>query len=140
MRKLLLGLIVVCSFRNAGHAQATIDPIDKAYESCKQEHNTAAGMANCAFDAYKSWNNELNKYYNRIIKLLTKHGDISSFKNAQKTWVAYRDAEFTAYNNMFNKPGDRWAVIRAENRIALVRARVLQLRSYCDSLQIKHKG
>lgn len=137
MRVLLLGLIVVCSFKHAAYAQSTIDPIDKAYESCKQEHNTTAGMANCAFDAYKSWNNELNKYYNRVLKLLRKQGDISSFKNAQKAWVAFRDAEFTAYNNMFNKQGDRWTVIRAENRIALVRARALQLHSYYDSLQIK---
>ncbi|MGN6568893.1 MAG: lysozyme inhibitor LprI family protein [Flavipsychrobacter sp.] len=137
MRRLLLGLIILFSFKSATHAQTTIDPIDKAYANCKQAHNTPAGMANCAFDAYKSWNNELNKYYNRTLKLLRKQGDISSLKNAQKAWTAFRDAEFTAYNNMFNKSGDRWTAIRAENRIALVRARALQLRNYYDSLQVK---
>jgi len=136
--KYLLAFILFYSVTNSkAQTQIVEDPIDKAYESCKTEHNTPAGMANCAFDAYKRWDSDLNKYYNKVIKSLKKQGDISSFKKSQEAWVAFRDAEFGAYNNMFNKPGDRWAVIRAESRIAIVRARVLQLREYYDSLQKK---
>lgn len=137
--KYLLAFILFCSAASSNaQTQIVEDPIDKAYESCKIEHNTPAGFANCAFDAYKRWDSDLNKYYNKVVKSLKKQGDISSFKKSQATWVAFRDAEFAAYNNMFNKTGDRWAVIRAESRIAIVRARVMQLRNYYDSLQKKN--
>jgi len=137
MRYVLLTILLAGALNCSAQKQGDQDPIDKAYENCKLEHSDAAGIANCAFEAYKHWDSELNKYYNRILKSLKKQGDIGSFKNAQKAWVAFRDAEFTAYNGMFNRPGDQWATIRAENRIAIVRARALQLRNYSDSLQRK---
>src|SRR3569623_1805236 len=100
MKYYLLAFILFCSVTNSkAQVQTTEDPIDKAYESCKAEHNTPAGMANCAFDAYKHWDSDLNKYYNKVIKLLKKRGDISTFKKSQAAWVTFRDAEFTAYNN-----------------------------------------
>ncbi|MBA3829123.1 MAG: DUF1311 domain-containing protein [Taibaiella sp.] len=113
----------------------SIDAIDQDYNKCKIEHNTAPGMSQCAYVAYGKWDSEMNRNYQRILKLLKKPADKSLFTTAQNSWKTFRDAEFAAYNSMFNRPGDKWTILRLESRINIVRVRTLQLYQYYDSLK-----
>jgi uncharacterized protein YecT (DUF1311 family) len=114
------------------------DPIDQSYEDCLRKDTSIANISNCAYVAYAKWNKELEKYYNKIQRELKKAKDKSSFIQSQRAWQAYRDAEFNSYDNMFNRPGDRWTYIRANNRVDIVKARVLQLREYYEILTAKN--
>ncbi len=114
------------------------DPIDKSYEECLQKDTSAINLSNCAYEAYSQWDRELNKSYNKLVKELVIPKDKAAFLQSQKAWLAYRDAEFHLYDNMLNKPGEKWTFERANDRVNLVKHRVLQLRGYYQILSSKN--
>ena len=111
------------------------DAIDIAYRDCLLKDTSSGNIDACAFIAYGKWNKELDNAYNKLMKSLKKAKDKAALKQSQIAWKAYRDAEFTSYNNMFNCPGNKWCRRRQDGRIDIVRARVLQLRGYAESMK-----
>ncbi len=109
-------------------------PIDKTFTECQARDTSAGNLYNCAFEAYASWDRLMDKEYKKLIKNLKADKDKSAMKAAQISWVAYRDNEFRAYDNMFNKPGQYWTRLRALGRIDIVRTRALQLQQYNENL------
>ena len=113
------------------------DAIDLAYRNCLLKDTSSGNIDGCAFIAYGNWNKELDKAYDRLLKELKKSKDKAALKQSQTAWKAYRDAEFTSYDNMFNCPGNKYCLMRQNGRIDIVRSRALQLRGYYEALK-KH--
>ena len=113
------------------------DHIDTEYKACLTKDTTCANISICAFTAYGKWDKEMDKAYNKLLKSLKKEKDKTALKQSQAAWKAYRDATFRSYDNMFDRTGDKWCQLRHDDRIAIVRARTLQLRNYSDAFKKK---
>ena len=113
------------------------DRIDEEYHQCLLKDTSYANVSACSFAAYSKWDKEMNKTFNKFIGKLKKDKDKAAMKQSQKAWLAYRDAEFSSYNFMFDRPGNRWSVLRQEGRIEIVRERTLQLRAYLEALDTR---
>ena len=114
------------------------DPIDQAYQTCLQKDTSTANICACAFTAYGKWETEMNNAYKKLSKTLKTDKDKAALKQAQAAWLAYKEAEFTNYDHIFNRPGGKWCGIRQDNRIEMIRARTLQLRAYTEALKKKN--
>ena len=136
---LKLALILCLSvFSTAIYAQAAKqDPIDVAYKTCLATDTSSANIDACAFVAYGKWDKEMESAYKKLLRVLKKETDKTALKQSQTAWAAYRDASFKSYDNMFNRPGCKWCLLRHDDRIEVVRARTLQLRNYIEALKKK---
>jgi uncharacterized protein YecT (DUF1311 family) len=135
-----LSLIVLLASAANGHAQTLReerqeDRIDVEYNECLNKDSSSVNICNCAFVAYDKWNKELDNAYKKVLKTLKKEKDRDALKQSQTAWVVFKDAEFKAYDFMFNIPGTNWCSLRQDGRIDIVRARTLQLRSYAESFK-----
>ncbi len=136
MPKIYLLLLLLLQLVGRASAQVVAeDAIDIAYRNCLLKDTSSGNIDGCAFIAYGKWNKELDHAYDKLLKSVKKPKDKAALKQAQTAWVAFRDAEFASYDNMFNCPGNRWCMVRQDSRIDLVRARTLQLRRYAGSLK-----
>ncbi len=133
-RYLILILFLLVAFHVSAQTVKE-DAIDIAYRDCLLKDTSSGNIDACAFIAYGKWDKELDKAYGKLMKELKKTKDKAALKQSQAAWKAYRDAEFTSYNNMFNCPGNKWCMRRQDGRIDIVRARVLQLRSYAEAMK-----
>jgi len=119
-----------------GYAQdVKEDRIDEEYRKCLLSDTSYANVADCSFAAFGKWDKEMNKAYNKLLDRLKKEKEKDALKQAQAAWKSYKDAEFTAYDFMFNQPGNKMSLMRAEGRIEVVRERTLQLRAYLEALK-----
>ncbi len=132
---LIISLLVLSI--NASAQTRREDRIDEEYRKCLMKDTSYAVLADCSFKAYEKWDKELNKAYNKLIEKIKKEKNKEAMRQAQAAWRAYRDAEFNAYNYMFNQPGNEMAIMREEGRIEVVRERTLQLRAYIEALKIE---
>ncbi len=138
LRNLSLLLLLVTAFQSRAQAVKEgrkEDRIDVEYDACLTKDTSSANICDCAFVAYDKWNKELDNAYRKLLKNLKREKDKTALKQAQLAWVAFRDAEFKAYDFMFNVPGGKWCSLRQDGRIDIVRARTLQLRSYAESFK-----
>ena len=110
---------------------------DKAYDACIEIDTSYANICNCAFVAYGKWNGEMEDTYKRLLRNLKEEKDKTALRESQTAWIAFRDAQFASFDNMFNHPGSKWCTIRQDGRIDIVRARAQQLEQYDDDLK-KH--
>ena len=123
----LLALLTVAP---ASHAAK--HHIDSYLESCIDADSTTAGMVNCTNQAYSLWDKELNIKYVKLMSALAP-ADKQALRNAQRQWIAFRDAEFKAIDALYNgKDGTMYLPMRAADRLEVVKARVLQLSSYAN--------
>ncbi len=111
------------------------DQIDEDYHKCLMNDTSYAVLADCSFKAFEQWNKELNKAYGKLLEKIKKEKDREAMKQSQAAWIAYKDAEFKAYNFVFNLPGNEMSIMREEGRIEVVRERTLQLRAYIEALK-----
>lgn len=106
--------------------------IDSYLESCIDADSTTAGMVNCTNQAYSLWDKELNIKYNNLMSALAP-ADKQALRNAQRQWVAFRDAEFEAIDALYNgKDGTMYLPMRAADRLEIIKNRVLQLTDYTN--------
>ena len=109
-------------------------PIDRWADSCMGKDPSTAGMLRCLEQAYAMWDNALNDEYQTLRGLLTPQG-LAALKTAQRAWIAYRDAEFTAIDTIYGSlDGTMWFVTRMSAKVEFVRSRVQELRLYSSSL------
>lgn len=111
-------------------ADAAEHQIDRYLASCMDAESTTAAMVNCTHQAYSLWDQELNIKYNNLMSVLAP-ADKQALRNAQRLWIAFRNEEFKAIDSLYSgKDGTMYIPMRALDRLALVKARVLQLSSY----------
>jgi uncharacterized protein YecT (DUF1311 family) len=119
--------------------EKTDEKLDERFKACLDKDTSACNIYNCAFEAYAEWDKIMDREYKRLLKNLKNNKDKNALKSTQSTWVTYRDNEFKAYDNMFNRPGTFWVRQRATGRVDIVRTRALQLQQYNEALEQKHR-
>jgi uncharacterized protein YecT (DUF1311 family) len=135
-RYIIVLLLLFLAF--SGNAQTRKeDQIDEEYHKCLMNDTSYAVLADCSFKAFEQWDKELNKAYGKLLEKIKKEKDREAMKESQAAWIAYKDAEFKAYNFVFNLPGNEMSIMREEGRIEVVRERTLQLRAYIEALKIE---
>jgi len=134
--KYLLPVVALLLITDKADAQtAKQDRIDQEYEVCLKKDTSYANISTCAFEAYGKWDKEMTRTLKKLVSTVKKDKDKAALQQSQKAWMAYRDAEFNNYNNLFNKTGNQWSMLRQDGRVELVRSRTIQLRYYLDQLK-----
>ena len=129
-------LAVFLSMSGLAMAQtAKQERIDDEYAKCLTKDTSYSNICNCAFEAFGKWDKEMDRAYKKLLNEVKKEKDKSAIRLSQKAWLAYKDAEFACYNDIFNQPGNKWSLLRQDGRIDIVRARTLQLRHYQESVK-----
>ncbi len=84
--------------------------------------------------AYSKWDKELNELYKLIMSKLNDN-DKKIFRDSQRKWIKFRDAEFKIMAKIFFRGGGTMAyVVYAERKVDIVRKRVITLLGYSDVL------
>ena len=129
---LLLIYLIVCHSTVFAQTDTTENIIDVQLNQCldSAQNSTTYGTTGCQVRARDAWDSALNKYYNLLIKTLSKD-EKEKLKAAQKKWLAFRDSEAmfssTIYSNM---QGTMWGIAKVQSDAALIKHRALELQAY----------
>ena len=109
--------------------------IDKALAVCEKKQGAyTRGEAECLSTALEAWEKDVADTYNEIRKLLS-NDVFKSLEAGQRSWSEYRDQEFAFIGELFkNKRGTMFVPIRINYRIAIVKARALELETYAHRI------
>jgi uncharacterized protein YecT (DUF1311 family) len=115
---------------------AETHPIDKKYDACLNKNGSTAGMVQCADEAYKAWDAELNKNFKLLMAKLNKT-EQTQFKTAQVAWLAFRDKEFALSDALYGSlQGTMYIPMSVDNKLKIVRARALEMAGYLEVLEM----
>ncbi len=110
--------------------------IDRNLKECLKGKSSNSDMINCTQIAEENWDQELNKYYQQLMKELSLETK-EKLKTSQRQWIAYRDTEFdlvyTYYH--YQKEGTMWHLVAASERMNFVKARAIKLKEYHEMLE-----
>lgn len=122
-------LILVGLLLAAVPAHAADHPLEAADAACYEDAMTTMAMIECAGASYDRWDAELNRQYKRLMALLSPE-EQQALRDAQRKWIAFRDAEFTLIDGLYGRmQGSMYRPMHVEARKELVKARALQLTS-----------
>jgi len=111
-------------------AAATELPDDEITASCIDADSTTAGMIRCSYEEYDRWDQALNAAYKALLAGIAAP-DKQAFREAQRQWIVFRDAEFMAIDAIFSRiEGTMYLPIRVSKRVELVKVRAIQLNGY----------
>ena len=109
--------------------------IDRRLGACIDKDYSTAGMLNCLDEAYIMWDKELNAVYQGLRGLLNPRQK-DALKTSQRAWLAYRDAEFETIELIYGSlDGTMWSLAARDDKVGLLRSRVLELSVYLESLR-----
>lgn len=112
-----------------------LDDIDQRVAECMVKDDTAAGMANCLFEGYEMWDEELNRVYRELRGRLGPEGQ-AALKATQLAWLGHRDLEFALIDDVYSGfDGAMYIPMRVEDRMNIVKNRVMELKSYIDLME-----
>lgn len=115
-------------------AGAAKHPIDAWLEQCTAKDESTAGQLNCLAEAFRKWDAELNRVYQELMKKLPEAAR-PALKSAQVAWLKHRDEEFKLLAALYDPlDGTMYGLMKAADRVDLVRKRALELSSYLDVL------
>lgn len=116
-------------------SQADVHTIDRDLADCIDRDSSTAGMVDCTNTSYEQWDNELNQQYAALMAVISA-GDQQVLREAQRQWLAFRDAEFKAIDAFYSsKDGTMYLPMRAGDRLELVKARALKLAAYVSLMR-----
>jgi uncharacterized protein YecT (DUF1311 family) len=111
-------------------AHAAEDAIDQQHRSCLDNASTTAQMEECGRYAYSQWDEQLDARYAALMSALSADQQ-RVLQASQRAWLAFRDAEFDTQTAVYSTlQGTLYQAMRWNDRIALVRDRTVQLKSY----------
>jgi len=128
---------------NADQVEFSIDTfrIERIAEGRIDIDYSTAGMNTAVAESAEAYDKLLNKYYNKLLKLL-KPEDKKELVAAQKAWMVYRDAEakliWTMTKEEYSGGGSMQTNIANGAYAALVERRTVELFNYYDEV-IKEK-
>ena len=108
------------------------DPVDDALEQClKTPHGqTTAGMTECTHTAYQAYDRQMNTLYQAVMSK-TDPASRQAIRNAQRAWLAYRNAQRTADNAPWRADSGSMASPDIEGlNVEAIRARIAELEYY----------
>lgn len=89
-----------------------------------------ASMNQCASQAYKALDAELNTQYNAQMGYLKTPARKKALQDAQKKWIAFRDADCQYQAGKREEGGSMWPLVQAQCLSAQTKVRVEQLKAY----------
>ena len=106
--------------------------------SCEAQHMNVPGVpcnkplsgaeeTKCFFKAYKEADQELNRIYAQIRKILGGH-ELTKLREAQRLWIAYRDANCAAERELYSG-GSATSMVYAACMEADTRQRTAELKT-----------
>lgn len=135
--KLILSLLLSSLFIfNSALAQEE-HIIETELKTCLKNggDQSTVGMIKCTQEAEFKWDQELNKYYQLLMKDLNEEGQ-ESLRTSQRQWIVYRDKEFDFIKEFYynQKQGTMWHIMAADKRKELIADRAIELQVYYGSL------
>ena len=116
-------------------AKASLHAIDRRLTECMIKDETTAGMTHCLVAAYDMWDEELNRIYGELRQRLRPEGR-AALKAAQSEWLQYRDLEFALIDSIYSGfDGTMYTPMRVEDRMNILKNRVMELKSYIDLME-----
>jgi uncharacterized protein YecT (DUF1311 family) len=109
-------------------------PIDAWLEQCTAKDESTAGQLTCLGEAFGKWDTELNRVYKALAAKLPEAGK-TAMRTAQLAWLKFRDEELKLLDAFYDPlDGSMYRLMKAADRVDLIRKRVLELASYLDVL------
>ncbi|GBC85674.1 hypothetical protein HRbin11_02124 [bacterium HR11] len=130
-----LGLLPGALGQEAAAGKPPETSIDRQLEECIARDPTTDGMVQCTVEATQAWEQELQRTYEALMRVLDPPGR-QDLQRAQTAWVAFRNAESVWLDRLYAIPsGTMYLVMAADDRMELVKGRVLRLQSYLELAQ-----
>jgi uncharacterized protein YecT (DUF1311 family) len=112
----------------------TRHPIDLRMEQAIEQDPSTAGSVAAISKAAEQWDAELNKAY-RKLKTTMKPAEWQALVEAQRAWIAFRDAQLKALDAFYaNMEGTMFVPMAAHDSMELTRERALYLLAMVDLL------
>lgn len=119
-------------------ADAPPHPIEAELERClgTADGSTTFGSIACLDAAQTAWDRELNRVYGELRRALSPAGQ-SALRDAQRRWIAYRDAETAAIGTIYGElDGTMYRVMAADAVMTLTRDRVRELEARLETVNL----
>ena len=113
-------------------AASAADPVDEALQQCLKSPrgSTTAGMTECTHTAYQAYDRQMNTLYQAVMSK-TDPASRQAIRNAQRAWLAYRNAQRTADNAPWRADSGSMASPDIEGlNVEAIRARIAELEYY----------
>ncbi len=91
-----------------------------------------AAMNECAGKAFKQADNDLNTYYKTQMDYLKTPASKEALKDAQRKWLAFRDADCLYRNGKPADGGTIWPLLDLQCKTELTQQRAAQLKAYTE--------
>lgn len=95
-------------------------PITQALQACEQKNDATLAMQACLSDAKSRWDRQLNINYQALLRMLSPEQQ-RTIKAAQRSWLIWRDAQFSAIAAAYSQEGTLWGLVAGEQQVTLVR-------------------
>jgi len=110
-------------------------PLDAWLEECTAKDESTVGQIACLTEAGGKWDAELNRVYKALMARLPEAAR-PALKAAQLAWIQHRDREFELLAALYDSlDGTMYGLMKAADRVDVVRKRALELSSYLDVLE-----
>ncbi|MGY2287640.1 lysozyme inhibitor LprI family protein [Pseudomonas gingeri] len=91
-----------------------------------------ASMNECAGKTFKKADDDLNKYYKIQMDYLKTPASRDALKDAQRKWLAFRDADCLYQTGKPADGGSMWPMVNLQCKTALTQQRAAQLKAYTE--------
>jgi len=103
-------------------------PTDDSLDHCIDQHATPSEQASCVEEALGRWDEVMNAVYQKLTERLPSK---STLVEAQRAWLAFRDAEYLLIDSIYETlPAQEYQPLHAYWRLRLTRERALLLKKY----------
>jgi uncharacterized protein YecT (DUF1311 family) len=123
--------VVLVTMMFAGAADADEHPVEIATTACLEQPANASthGQVQCLNAAEQDWDRALNRVWGDLLDLAPAEAH-AAMRKAQRSWLAFRDAEFAAIDSTYGAmDGTMYRLFAASARARIVADRVRQLES-----------
>ena len=101
---------------------------DDSLDHCVDQHASPSEQATCVEEALGRWDEVMNAVYQKLTERLSSK---SALVDAQRAWLAFRDAEYLVIDSIYEAlPAPEYQPLHAYWRLRLTRERVLLLKKY----------
>lgn len=136
MNKKILFFVIVLLFISAKlFSQESVHPIDKYLDSCMEKDYSTFGMVKCTEEAIQMWDDELNKYYKLLMKILDEES-AKTLKASEIQWIEFKEKEMKNIEQIYSKmEGTMYIPMKYYAKMEVIKTRALQLANFYDLLK-----
>jgi uncharacterized protein YecT (DUF1311 family) len=112
---------------NSGNSEVDY-PTDDSLSQCIDQHPGPSERTSCVEAALNGWDEAMNTVYRKLTDRLAAK---STLVEAQRAWLAFRDAEYPLIDSIYETlPSPEYRSLQAYSRLRLTRERTLLLKKY----------